>query len=110
MHFRPSLYKVLLDLTYPSKVPSQADLLESGSSSPDITEKVVIADIKTSESEAVGIREKFPSVHGGGGLAVCASGPQSMTREAANAVARIQMSGRGSQLGGVGLHTENFSL
>ena len=33
-----------------------------------------------------------------------------MTQEAANAVARIQMSGRVLQLGGVGLHMEVFML
>jgi ferric-chelate reductase len=49
-------------------------------------------------------------VQGGGGLAVCASGPLGMTQEAANAVARIQVSGKASQLGGVGLHTEVFML
>jgi len=63
------------------------------------------------DAEAVGnIKEKLPVVQGGGGLAVCASGPLGMTQEAANAVARIQMSGRASNLGGVGLHTEVFML
>ena len=62
-------------------------------------------------AEVVGnIKEKLPVVQGGGGLGVCASGPLSMTQEAANAVARIQMSGRASHLGGIGLHTEVFML
>ena len=44
-----------------------------------------------------------------GGVGVCASGPESLTREAANAVARL---GRvhGERVGGIGLHTELFSL
>ncbi|CAA7261337.1 unnamed protein product [Cyclocybe aegerita] len=44
-----------------------------------------------------------------GSIAVCAAGPASMTREAANAVARLQMHGT-RRLGKVGLHTEVFSL
>ena len=110
---RPSLRNVIMDFMNPSGTPSKADFLESASSPPGIPdqEKGVTRDVETLESEAVGnIRGKLPSALGGGGLAVCASGPQSMTREAANAVAWIQMSGRGSQLGGVGLHTEVFTL
>jgi ferric-chelate reductase len=110
---RPSLYKVILDLTNHSEIPSKADLLKSGSSSPDISEpeKSTTRDVETLDSEAIGnISEKLPSVQGGGGLAVCASGPLGMTQEAANAVARFQVSGKASQLGGVGLHTEVFML
>ncbi|KIM36216.1 hypothetical protein M413DRAFT_449274 [Hebeloma cylindrosporum] len=107
---RPSLYKVILDLTSPDPPKSR-----SASSSPDISvagkNNSTVRDIETLDAEAVGnIRDKLPLVQGGGGLAVCASGPQSMTQEAANAVARIQMSRRGALLGGVGLHTEVFTL
>ena len=45
----------------------------------------------------------------GGGVAVCASGPESLIREAHNAVARIGLT-RGVELGDVALHTEVFSL
>ena len=38
---------------------------------------------------------------------MCASGPGSLTGEAANAVARMQMSGRGMRLGGIALHTKS---
>jgi len=110
MIVRPSLHNVIMDFVDPSETPSKADFLESVSSSPDIPDpgKAMTRDVETL---AVGnMTEKLPSVLGGGGLAVCASGPQSMTREAANAVAWIQMSGRGLQLGGVGLHTEVFTL
>ena len=41
---------------------------------------------------------------------MCASGPASLTMEAANAVARLQMSGKGMGVGGISLHTEEFSL
>ena len=107
---RPSLYNVILDLTNPYETP---DLPKSGSLSPDISlpEKSAKGNIEMLDAEAVGnIRQKLLWVPGGGGLAVCASGPQSMTQEAANAVARIQISRRASQLGGVGLHTEVFML
>jgi ferric-chelate reductase len=45
----------------------------------------------------------------GGGVAVCASGPETLTREAHNAVARVGMR-RGVELGGIVLHTELFSM
>ncbi|GLB45701.1 putative FAD-binding domain containing protein [Lyophyllum shimeji] len=47
-----------------------------------------------------GVEERFE-----GSLAVCASGPESLTREAANAVARCMARGRE-----VGLHTEVFAV
>ena len=101
----PSLYKVILDLKSHSDTPSTAGLLKSGSSSPDISdpEKAATCDVEMLDSEAIGnIRAKLPSVQGGGGLAVCASGPLGITQEAANAVARIQMSGRVSLLSQLG--------
>ena len=45
----------------------------------------------------------------GEGVAVCASGPESMTREAQNAVARIGLT-KSIDVGGIALHTELFSL
>ena len=44
-----------------------------------------------------------------GGVGVCASGPESLTREAANAVARAGPV-HGRRVGGIALHTEMFSL
>ena len=41
---------------------------------------------------------------------MCASGPGSLTREAANAVAGLQMSGRGMQSEAIALHKEVFRL
>ena len=46
----------------------------------------------------------------GGGLGVCASGPSELTREVANAVAKLSLSGSTAGIGSVGLHTENFVL
>lgn len=44
-----------------------------------------------------------------GGVGVCASGPESLTREAANAVARLAPV-HGTRVGGIALHTEVFLL
>jgi len=45
----------------------------------------------------------------GGGVAVCASGPESLTSEVSNVVVRASLS-RGVELGGFGLHTEVFAI
>ena len=45
----------------------------------------------------------------GGGLEVCAAGPESLIREAKNAVARIAVA-KGMQLGRVKCHTELYSV
>lgn len=52
---------------------------------------------------------KSKATCGDGSLAVCAAGPEAMTREAKNAIARTTMS-RGMQLGRVACHTELYSL
>jgi len=44
-----------------------------------------------------------------GGVEVCASGPESLTREATNAVARLAPA-HGTRVGRITLHTEVFSL
>jgi len=44
-----------------------------------------------------------------GGVGVCASGPESLTREAANAVASLAPV-HARRVGGIALHTEVFSL
>jgi len=49
-------------------------------------------------------------VGAGGGLGVCASGPSELTREVANAVAKLSLSESAKEFGGVGLHTETFVL
>jgi hypothetical protein len=128
---RPSIYKVLNDLVTPPEEPSSKSL-EAAQSRTGIE---VVARLPTaksadgrpatatttttresSEVELEGsddfdpsVRNRLPWIGLGGGLAVCASGPESLTREAANAVARLQMH-RGLDVGIVGLHTEVFSL
>src|SRR6266404_1158386 len=46
---------------------------------------------------------------GQGGVGVCASGPESLARETANAVARLAPL-HATRVGGITLHTEVFSL
>lgn len=45
----------------------------------------------------------------GGGVAVCAAGPESLTTETRNAAAKLTLT-RGTELGGVGLHTETYTM
>jgi len=116
---RPSIYKVLLDLITPpgSGFPSSTSKLTE--TPPNIHEKPMSEDaecedtaivVESDESASPSANSKLPWIGQGGGVAVCASGPESLTREASNAVARMQMSAKGRALGGVGLHTEVFSL
>ena len=54
-------------------------------------------------------KKSVEHVVGQGGVGVCASGPESLTREAANAVARLAPV-HARRVGGIALHTEVFSL
>ncbi|KAI0721429.1 iron reductase [Fomitopsis betulina] len=45
----------------------------------------------------------------GSGVAVCAAGPESLTTETRNAAAKLTLT-RGTELGGVGLHTETYTM
>ncbi|KAF8812780.1 hypothetical protein BYT27DRAFT_7132472 [Phlegmacium glaucopus] len=117
---RPSIYQVLNEITSFSPPPTTTTITTKSSSrpiSPASNENGDAAsDFDIEESAAKcsnqfeGGRNKLCEIREGGGVAVCASGPASLTREAANAVARLQMSGRGMRLGGIALHTELFSL
>lgn len=93
---RPSVSALLRDLVTPS-----ASMSSSASTS--------IADDKLSSEEQGEVQPKLDWVGLGGGVAVCAAGPESLTREAQNAVARLGLT-RGIELGGIGIHTELFAL
>lgn len=54
-------------------------------------------------------KKSVEHVVGRGGVGVCASGPESLTCEAANAVARLAPV-HARRVGGIALHTEVFSL
>ena len=88
---RPSVHGLLKDLLTPPSSKNPSIDIEEG------------AGEKSSESL------KLNWVGLGGGVAVCASGPETLIREAHNAVARIGTK-RGVELGGIALHTELFSL
>ncbi|CDO75148.1 hypothetical protein BN946_scf184590.g5 [Trametes cinnabarina] len=107
---RPSVTALLRDLitppsaasgsqSYAKKDDPDAQSIESGSS-----EEGVDAEKLT---RSVSARLNWVGL--GGGVAVCAAGPESLTREAQNAAARIGMT-RGVELGGIGLHTELFAI
>ncbi|KAH9943638.1 iron reductase [Amylocystis lapponica] len=83
---RPSVNALLHDMVTPPSLAS-------------------VEDDRSSQSS----RAKLNWVGLGGGVAVCAAGPETMTREAQNAAARLGMV-RGVELGGVGLHTELFAI
>ncbi|KAF8549686.1 iron reductase [Imleria badia] len=88
---RPSVYGLLQDLTS----PGSASFPFSGSVEEGGPERHGVGRIETSGHT--------------GGVAVCASGPASLTTEAQNAVARLGVA-RGAELGGVAIHVEQFTL
>jgi hypothetical protein len=69
-----------------------------------IVSRTMVEDDVDDESKAIS-----EGVISQGGVGVCASGPESLTREAANAVARLAPA-HGARVGGMTLHTEVFSL
>jgi ferric-chelate reductase len=91
---RPSIHTLLNDLLTPPTSNSS---------------KTASIDIEEDAGEKLSESPKLNWVGLGGGVAVCASGPETLTREAHNAVARTGMT-RGVELGGIALHTELFSL
>ncbi|KAH8093109.1 iron reductase [Cristinia sonorae] len=107
--FRPSVTALLRQLTTPPSVsPSKSS---SDPRSSDVS-SIDLEDVGEEDMEALterAIKSKLPWVGSGGGVGVCASGPESLIREAQNAVARLGVV-RGREVGGVGLHTELFAL
>ncbi|KAL0575933.1 ferric-chelate reductase Frp1 [Marasmius crinis-equi] len=94
---RPSVKELLRGII---TIPS----LKDGTSTPSPAASVE----EVPETVAGTVAAKLHWIGLGGGVAVCASGPESLTREASNAVAALSMT-RGIELGGVVLHTEVFS-
>ncbi|PIL26372.1 transporter [Ganoderma sinense ZZ0214-1] len=103
--------------TRPSVSGLLRDLITPPSPSPPSWRK---SDLESAESDGMSLEsdECVRAIPGaarlrwvglGGGVGVCAAGPESLTREAHNAVARLSLT-RGIELGGVGLHTELFAI
>lgn len=105
---RPSVTHLLRDLVTP---PSETLQKEKQ------TEQVIEAEIEEIPRESSSEQEQDleEEVNGlrwiplGGGIGVCAAGPETLTRETQNAVARLGML-RGVELGGIGLHTELYRI
>ncbi|KAF8890942.1 iron reductase [Infundibulicybe gibba] len=93
---RPSIHALLNNILTPP--PPSGTKRDSASISSEADESV-----------DTNVTNKLRWVGLGGGVGVCASGPESMTREASNAVARLGLT-RGMELGGIDLHTELFSM
>ncbi|KAL4078073.1 iron reductase [Scleroderma citrinum] len=84
---RPSVYSLLCGVTEISSRPS----LDSAEGQLEVFDKAPTRPVH------------------GGGIAVCASGPESLTRETQNAVAKLGAA-KVMELGGISLHVENFTL
>ena len=99
--FRPSVGRVLRALV---RAPSDAELARK-----DSADKSDAGEGEDEEARDYSLAGKLHWVGLGGGVGVCASGPESLIRETQNAVARLGAT-QGVQLGGIGLHTELFAL
>lgn len=86
--YRPSVSKLLRELVTPPDQVSSDD---------------------ASDKQSKSLSAKLEWVGLGGGVGVCASGPESLIRESQNAVAKMGIL-RGLELGGIGLHTELFAV
>ncbi|KAI8992723.1 iron reductase [Trametes punicea] len=107
---RPSVTALLRDLVTPPCASSPSSRSRSSTHKGDADTKSI--DSESSEGadmEKVSASARLNWVGLGGGVAVCAAGPESLTREAQNAVARISLT-QGVKLGGVALHTELFAI
>ncbi|KAJ3757470.1 iron reductase [Lentinula raphanica] len=106
---RPDTSKILLDLTTPPMRKGECCCAD-GSDDEDVKlpRNHLVRDPEACPALA-DASAKLQWVGLGGGIAVCASGPGSLTREASNAVAKLSLL-RGIELGGFGLHTEVFSV
>ncbi|KAA1466991.1 iron reductase [Dentipellis sp. KUC8613] len=96
---RPSVRRLLARFITPPSSSSPSSGSSSGSSSPDCDPEDKIEDTDTG----------LQWVGEGGGVAVCASGPEGLTTETRNAVARLSLT-HGVRMGGIALHTELFSM
>lgn len=103
--YRPAVRKILRALVAP---PDTENALEASSGS--TANKKDAEDVEEdTPTQTHSLSGKLNWVGLGGGVGVCASGPESLIRETQNAVARLGLT-QGVKLGGIGLHTELFAL
>lgn len=109
---RPSIHKVLESLLTPPVTTPKGSTSEAGASGKSDAVSIQTSEVDLEAEAARNISNRLSWVGLGGGVAVCSAGPETMTREASNAVARIEMANvmNGGQLGSIGLHTELFSV
>jgi len=102
---RPSIYRVLTSLASPP--PTAVEKEHTGGACPSAVAGDVLPD---AEELDINPSARLGWYGYGGGIAVCASGPEELTSSAANAVARFQLSQRGTDAGSIGFHSEKYSL
>lgn len=95
MMVRPDVYRILDDLVSPCRDGDERDDGGAKGRELEVSKEVMAPEV---------------SAAGGGGVGVCASGPASLVREASNAVARLGLTRRAMEMGGIDIHTEVFSL
>lgn len=96
-------------LCNPEKVPPipNSDVLIERPTVTQLLKELIANPSPADDQDEVKLR--WNGVGRGGGVAVCAAGPQRLTKEARNAVARVSLS-RGVELGGCACHTEEYAL
>ena len=100
---RPKIGEVIKRVVYGT--PDPAKQVEEG----DLTMQSDCCEKMTEESESCGTHTLGPAA-AGSGLAVCASGSQELTREAANVMAALSASKKGRELRSIAFHTEVYAI
>ena len=104
LNSRPSIARLLTDLVSPPRPGASRATAKAKEAAMDDDES-----ISEEAAEHARSTDRLNWVGLGGGVGVCAAGPEAMTRAAHNAVARVSLT-RGIELGGVALHAELFAM
>ena len=107
--FRPSIFRLLADLTTPlEKQVSASRIAASHPAEADRSEEC--RTLIDSENAFDPRAQRVGLVEDGGGLGVCVSGPEDLVQDTSNAIAWLNLHGRALQWANIGLHTESFTL
>ena len=71
--------------------------------------RAILAGLVSPSAAEVSPAAKSKRIGSGGGVGVCAAGPESLIRDARNAVAGLALT-KGLELGGIELHTEVYAV